>query len=53
MVGGRNVLVEQDCIYPGAGENAVNEFKSIILYHRNDPKWDETIKVGYVYYYML
>lgn len=39
-------VLEQDCIYPGAGEDPVDEFKSIILYHRNDPKWDETVKVG-------
>jgi hypothetical protein len=40
-----NGEVLKDCIYPGAGESAVSEFKSIILYHRNDPKWDETIKI--------
>jgi hypothetical protein len=44
-----NGEVLKDCIYPGAGESAVSEFKSIILYHRNDPKWDETIKVAYAY----
>ena len=34
-----------DCISLGVGEDLVNEFSSVIYYHNNSPRWQETFKV--------
>lgn len=35
-----------DCIAPAAGENLASEYKSIVFYHSNQPRWNETIRVS-------
>lgn len=32
-------------IFPGAGDEGINEYKSVIYYQVKQPRWFETIKV--------
>src|SRR3989344_1776773 len=35
----------QDVLISGAGEMPVREWKSIVYYHNNTPRWNETFKL--------
>ncbi|XP_068114977.1 dedicator of cytokinesis protein 1 [Hyperolius riggenbachi] len=36
----------ENVIYPGAGEEAISEYKSVIYYQVRQPRWFETVKVA-------
>ncbi|XP_053307197.1 dedicator of cytokinesis protein 1 isoform X1 [Spea bombifrons] len=36
----------ENVIYPGAGDEAISEYKSVIYYQVKQPRWYETIKVA-------
>lgn len=35
----------KNVIFPGAGDEGINEYKSVIYYQVKQPRWFETIKV--------
>lgn len=39
-------LCLQNVIFPGAGDEGINEYKSVIYYQVKQPRWFETIKVS-------
>ncbi|KAK1882007.1 Dedicator of cytokinesis protein 1, partial [Dissostichus eleginoides] len=39
-------LWEENVIFPGAGDEGINEYKSVIYYQVKQPRWFETIKVA-------
>lgn len=39
------VSVFQSVIFPGAGDEAISEYKSVIYYQVKQPRWFETVKV--------
>jgi len=39
------VCVFQSVIFPGAGDEAISEYKSVIYYQVKQPRWFETVKV--------
>lgn len=41
-----NFLPFQNVIFLGGGIEALNEFKSVIYYHEDKPKWNEIFKVA-------
>jgi len=36
-------------IFPGAGDEAISEYKSVIYYQVKQPRWFETLKVLHLY----
>lgn len=36
----------QNVIFPGAGDEGISEYKSVIYYQVKQPRWFETIKVS-------
>lgn len=38
-------LIVQNVIFPGAGDEGITEYKSVIYYQVKQPRWFETIKV--------
>lgn len=38
-------LFLQSVIFPGAGDEAISEYKSVIYYQVKQPRWFETVKV--------
>lgn len=38
-------LFIQNVIFPGAGDEGISEYKSVIYYQVKQPRWFETIKV--------
>lgn len=40
------LLCCQNVIFPGAGDEGINEYKSVIYYQVKQPRWFETIKVS-------
>lgn len=43
-----SVCVFKSVIFPGAGDEAISEYKSVIYYQVKQPRWFETVKV-YIY----
>ena len=41
------IIVLQNVISIGAGEELVSQYRSVIFYHSGKPEWVETIKVSY------
>ena len=41
------IIVLQNVISVGAGEELVSQYRSVIFYHSGKPEWVETIKVSY------
>lgn len=41
-----SLLCLQNVIFPGAGDEGINEYKSVIYYQVKQPRWFETIKVS-------
>lgn len=39
------VCVFKSVIFPGAGDEAISEYKSVIYYQVKQPRWFETVKV--------
>lgn len=39
------VCVLKSVIFPGAGDEAISEYKSVIYYQVKQPRWFETVKV--------
>lgn len=39
-------LFLQSVIFPGAGDEAISEYKSVIYYQVKQPRWFETVKVS-------
>lgn len=39
-------VVVPGAIVIGAGSSSIDEYKSMIYYHEDRPKWNETFKVG-------
>ncbi|XP_061418833.1 LOW QUALITY PROTEIN: dedicator of cytokinesis protein 4 [Lethenteron reissneri] len=37
--------VVTDCVSPGCGDGHVPEFRSLVLYHNNVPRWGETLRL--------
>lgn len=42
-----SIIVLQNVISVGAGEELVSQYRSVIFYHSGKPEWVETIKVSY------
>lgn len=40
-----SACVFQSVIFPGAGDEAISEYKSVIYYQVKQPRWFETVKV--------
>lgn len=40
-----SVCVFKSVIFPGAGDEAISEYKSVIYYQVKQPRWFETVKV--------
>ncbi|CAN8017065.1 unnamed protein product [Ixodes persulcatus] len=36
----------QGCLSSGTGEEPCSEFRSLVLYHNNNPRWSDTVKVS-------
>lgn len=36
-------------IFPGAGDEAISEYKSVIYYQVKQPRWFETVKVSFTW----
>ncbi|CAB3995598.1 dedicator of cytokinesis 1-like, partial [Paramuricea clavata] len=41
-----NGTVVENCVYAGSGSRGSNEYNSLILYHNNNPNWNETFKLN-------
>lgn len=39
-------MFSQSVIFPGAGDEAISEYKSVIYYQVKQPRWFETVKVS-------
>lgn len=39
--------LSQHVIFPGAGDGAISEYKSVIYYQVKQPRWFETVKVSW------
>lgn len=39
------IYIFQDVISYGCGNDMTNEYRSLVFYHEDKPKWFETIKV--------
>lgn len=40
------MLLLKHVIFPGAGDEAISEYKSVIYYQVKQPRWFETVKVS-------
>lgn len=40
-------LLLKHVIFPGAGDEAISEYKSVIYYQVKQPRWFETVKVSF------
>lgn len=40
-----SVCLFKSVIFPGAGDEAISEYKSVIYYQVKQPRWFETVKV--------
>lgn len=40
-------LLSKHVIFPGAGDEAISEYKSVIYYQVKQPRWFETVKVPF------
>lgn len=40
-----SVCLLQNVVFPGAGDEGITEYKSVIYYQVKQPRWFETIKV--------
>ncbi|XP_028418847.1 dedicator of cytokinesis protein 3-like [Dendronephthya gigantea] len=41
-----NGTVVENCVHAGSGSRGSNEYNSLILYHSNNPNWNETFKLN-------
>lgn len=42
-------LLLKHVIFPGAGDEAISEYKSVIYYQVKQPRWFETVKVSFAW----
>lgn len=42
-------LLLKHVIFPGAGDEAISEYKSVIYYQVKQPRWFETVKVSFTW----
>lgn len=45
----RLCLLLKHVIFPGAGDEAISEYKSVIYYQVKQPRWFETVKVPFTW----